>query len=100
MSEDIHKHINASSNGGELLTDIEYECYALSKGFYITGNEVMGDTMHAMGKDIGKANELMRGALAGEINDRCREAQRGVGELVGMVLESSNNQMEAFLDEE
>ncbi len=95
----IHKNIDASSEGSHIATGIEYELRSLSKAFYITGNEIMGEQLHMMADDLRKASDLMSRALSGEINDRCREAQESMGNLISTVLEVSTKQMKGVVDE-
>jgi hypothetical protein len=92
--------IEDNKKASGLLTDVEYECSRLSRAFYTTGNDIMGETLASFAADIKEAHTLMNRSLATEINGRLHDSQETVGNIVSAVFTSANKQMEEIISKE
>ena len=79
-------YLDVMHNEVEEINNAAYELKSLSKAFYETGNDMVGDILHTVAENLFSSAGNINKAVGQDINDQRKAAQQGVANVVKACL--------------
>lgn len=82
------KWLDEVHNGRDEIQNCTVDIREIALAFRVTGNQSMYNELNEIADNIFDANLLIQKAISDNINERCNESKRQVGEVLSMAIRS------------
>jgi len=92
-------YLDNIGEGTEGLREVGAELNMLSRAFFVTGNEIMGESLIDLAHVVSESIKTINDAVGRDIDREYKKSQEQLGETLGLVFGAMNKDLEDAIKE-